>query len=364
MKIFNLDLHISVIGDIQQTLHRLDHEVTSWNMSGHNWVFGRSSAITSVVTPANWTNINQKMCDDFYETYKNDLQKYNAFLVTYPPSFSMLFENWNKPIIIVAPIRYELPFSTRAEEWERFNDFLKRGVDNGQILLAANSKYDAEYGKYFTDREWIHLPSICNYTAASYSPVHNRFLYYSRCHQYTHYLGGCTIPGLVEKSKALGNGYKWTDLVRNRGIVSVPYNISTMSIFEFYNQNMPLFFPSIDLMIKMKRDFTSSVLAETSWNQTWNIPSGSVIRPGPNDPNDFEDLDKLRKWLPYADFYDTEWMPHIQYFDDWNEIRDRLSSINNETLRAISNEMAIFNVIRTQRIQNKWADVLKKLRHN
>lgn len=367
MKFFNLDLHISVIGDIKQILEKLGHEVTSWNMSGHNWVFGKTRATTSVVTPDNWTNIDSKMCDNFYNTYKDELSQYDAFIVTYPPVFSMLFEKWNKPIIIVAPIRYELPFSTRPEEWERFNEFLRKGVDSGQIILAANSKYDAAYGKYFTDRDWAHIPSICDYTNADYLNVNiqgrdNNFIYYSRLSQYTHYIGGSFIPNLIEKSKALGSGYKWHEVMRYRGIVGVPYNISTMSIFEFYEQNVPMFFPSVDLMIKMKKDFTSAVLAEASWNQTWNLKSGSVIRSGDNDPNDFEDLEKFKKWLPLADFYDSEWMPYIQYFDDWNEFRDRLGSISNETLIDISKNMNSFNKVRKNRIYDLWTSLLKRVK--
>ncbi len=361
MKIFNLDLHISVIADIQQILGNLGHEVTSWNMSGHNWVFGRQKATTSVVNTDNWTRIDSKMCDDFYKAYKDEFSKYDAFLVTYPPSFSMLFEKWNKPIIIVAPIRYELPFSANLEGWERFNDFLKKGADSGQLILAANSKYDAEYGKYFTDRDWLHIPSLCNYTGVKYSPNKNDFLYYSRMHQYPFYLGGSFIPNLVDKSKALPPGYKWSDQVQYKGIVGIPYCPSTMSIFEFYSQCMPMFFPSVDLMLRMKKDYTAYVLAESSWNQTWNIKSGSIIRPGPNDPNDFENLDKFRNWLPKADFYDTEWMPYIQYFDDWNEFRDRLVNIKNETLIEISNSMASFNSVRLQRVNRLWEGVMARI---
>lgn len=359
MKFFNLDLHISVIEDIKNILNELGHEVTSWSLSGHNWVFGRNSSTTRVINAQNWTSINQEMCDKFYQEYKDELSKYDAFIVTYPPIFSMLFEKWNKPIIIVAPIRYEIPFSTRPNEWERFNEFLRKGVDRGQILLAANSKYDAQYGKYFTDREWTHIPSLCEYTKTHYNPSKDNFLYYSRCMQYTHYLGGSTIPNLVEKSKALGNNYSWNERAKYRGIVGVPYNISTMSIFEFYNENIPLFFPTIDLMITMKKDFTSSVLAESTWNQTWNIPSGSVIRPGPNDPNDFVNFDKIKNWLSFADFYDTEWMPHIQYFENWNGLRERFLSISNTELGEISKNMSKFNVIRKIRILDIWTRFLK-----
>ena len=198
MKIFNLDLHISVIADIQKILTDLGHEVTSWNMSGHNWVFGRGKMATDVITQENWHNISEEMCDKFYDRYKDELSKYDAFLVTYAPVFAMLFEKWNKPIIMVAPIRYEVPYTLQPEQWEKFNTFIREAVDRGQLILIANNKYDVEYGKYFTDREWTHIPNICDYTKSSYNPKKNTFLYYSRLPEYTNYCQG-PINNLIDK---------------------------------------------------------------------------------------------------------------------------------------------------------------------
>jgi hypothetical protein len=370
MKIFNLDLHISVIADIQKILTDLGHQVTSWNMSGHNWVFGRGKLGTDIITQENWHNINEEMCDAFYNRYKNEFDNYDAFLTTHPPIFSRLFKNWNKPIIMVASIRYECPFSTRPQEWEKFNSFLEDGVDKGQITLVANSKYDAEYGKYFLNRNFTHIPNLCEYTNVHYNPTKNNFLYYSRFNDYTQYCGG-GISNLVEKNKALGHKYKWSDLVQYRGIVCVPYNISTMSMFEYYTQNIPMFFPSIDLMLKMKKKHGNQILGETSWNETWNMQphhyptewkEGSVIKPGINDPNHYQDLNKFKNWLPLADFYDTEWMPHIQYFNSWDELKNRLSTIKNDELMNISNNMKAMNIIRKQRVYDNWKNLLERVK--
>jgi hypothetical protein len=369
MKLFNLDLHISVIGDIKNILTDLGHEVTSWNMSGHNWVFGRSKTTTDVITQENWYNINEEMCDAFYNRYKNELNQYDAFLTTHPPIFSRLFKNWNKPIIMVASIRYECPFSTRPKEWEKFNTFLREGVDKGQITLIANSKYDAEYGKYFLDREFTHIPNLCEYTGVNYSPNKDKFLYYSRFMNYGNYCNG-QIPNLIEKSKALGHNYQWSDVVKYKGIVGVPYNVSTMSIFEYYTQNIPMFFPSVDLMIEMKKNHGNQILGEVTWNETWNLKpehyptewkEGSVIKPGPDDPNHYQDLNKFKKWLPLADFYDTEWMPHIQYFNSWDELKNRLSTIKNDELMDISNNMKTANNQRKQKVYDKWKKVMSEV---
>ena len=370
MKIFNLDLHISVIADIQKILTDLGHEVTSWNMSGHNWVFGRGKMSTDIITQDNWHNIDEEMCDRFYERYKNELDQYDVFLTTHPPVFSRLFKNWNKPIIVVASIRYECPYSTRPDEWEKFNNFLKNGVDSGQITLIANSKYDAEYGKYFLDREFEHIPNLCEYTNVSYSPSKNDFLYYSRFMEYGNYCNG-GISNLIEKSKALGHKYEWSDLVKYKGIVGAPYNISTMSMFEYYTQNIPMFFPSVDLMIEMKRLHGNKILGEATWNETWDLKphqyptewkEGSVIKNGSNDPNHYQDLDKFKKWLPLADFYDTEWMPHIQYFNTWQELKNKLETINNTDLMNISNDMKSANIIRKQKVYEKWKKIINEIK--
>jgi hypothetical protein len=370
MKIFNLDLHISVIEDIQRILTDQGHQVTSWNMSGHNWVFGRGRLATEVIHQDNWHNINDEMCDAFYERYKDELSQYDVFLTTHPPVFSRLFKNWNKPIIMVASIRYECPFSTRPDEWEKFNTFLKEGSDSGQITLVANSKYDAAYCKYFLDREVTHIPNLCEYTGVHYSPDKDKFLYYSRFMDYGKYCGG-GIPNLIEKSKALGHGYQWSDLVKYKGIVGVPYNVSTMSMFEYYTQNIPMFFPSVNLMITLKEKYGNQILGESTWNETWNLQphqyptewkEGSVIRPGDNDPNHYQDLNKFRKWLPLADFYDSEWMPHIQYFNSWDELKNRLATITNSELMDISNNMKAANIERKQGVYDKWNNIIKNIK--
>ena len=49
MKLFNLDCHISVIADLKKIFEDLNHQVTSWSVSGHNWVFDREPSKVDVV---------------------------------------------------------------------------------------------------------------------------------------------------------------------------------------------------------------------------------------------------------------------------------------------------------------------------
>jgi hypothetical protein len=314
-----------------------------------------------VVTAQNWRGLNRAMCDAFHARYKDELAGYDAFLVTYPPSFSLLFEKFGKPIVIQAPIRYEVPFTQRPADWNAYNDFLRRWIDGARLFAIGNSKYECAFAEYFVERPWLHIPNLCEYTGVRYAPARPEFLYYSRFAEYTAMLDGRPIPQLVPKERALPPGYQWADLVKFRGIVGIPYNISTMSIFEYYAQGMPLWFPTEELMTHLRGVAPHRVLGETTWNQTLGLPPGSSIKPGPDDPNNYISRDQFVRWLPRADFYDRQWMPHLQYFASFPELRDRLAAVTADELAALSARMLEFGKERRRRVLELWRGVLTRV---
>lgn len=167
MIFFNLDLHISVIEDLKSIFEELGHEVVNWSISGHNWVFNKPSASVEIINQRTWRLLDRAMCDDFYNRYKDELKTYDAFIVTHTPAFSLLYEKFNKPIITVASTRYEAPFSDNCQKWTWLNNFLQKKIDEKIIVPVANNRYDSEYCRYFTSRDWQHIPSLCNYTHTS-----------------------------------------------------------------------------------------------------------------------------------------------------------------------------------------------------
>jgi hypothetical protein len=258
MKIFNLDCHVSVIADLKQIFENLGHEVNSWSISGSNWIFNQKTAIVDVINQRTWQGINKKMADDFYERYKDELSIYDAFVCTYPPAFSLIYEKFKKPIILQIPIRYEVPFQNNVEKWNYFNDYLRRGIDSGIIIPVANSEYDKRYFEFFVQRECKLIPNICEYTNAKYNPTKDHFLYSGRL----------SIKfdqnSIIDKS-SLGK-FEWQDLYSYKGIIIIPYNCSTMSIFEYYTANLPIFCPSHNLMMELFSKYPGQVLNELSWN--------------------------------------------------------------------------------------------------
>jgi len=302
LNFFNIDLHISVIEDISTIFRDLGHEVTSWNMSGHNWVFGRQPKIIPELM--NWRNFDQKICDQFYEKYKKELSGYDGFIACYPPSFSLLFEKFQKPIYVVAATRYDYPISRSSEGFAWLNDKLGSMITSGQVIPIANNRFDAFYCEYYLGKKFTHIPSLCEYTKCKYTGRNGRFCVY----------------------EARRGTHTWSDLYDHLAIIHAPYNVSTMSIFEHYTANVPMLFPS-----KTDRRPMSQLFFDE--HQT--------------------NFDLLNHAWELADFYDEEWMPHLLYYGIDTEIRDLKADFP-----EISESVRRFNVLRKQRIYELWSRLI------
>jgi len=351
MKFFNLDCHVSVIADIKKIFKDLGHEVVSWSISGHNWVFDRNSDNVDVINQSNWRQIDSQMCDQFYERYKDYLTQFDGFICTYPLSFSLLYEKFNKPIILHIPIRYEVPFENSKEKWINFNKFLIKGIENRIVFPIANSVYDKNYFEFFTKKNCDYIPNICDYTNTLWKPTQEKFLWYSKLPIMM------SNDSIVNKS-SLGR-YKWSDISKFKGIIMIPYNCSTMSIFEFYSSNIPLFCPSINFMIELYKDYNNYVLSELCWNKLSNSKSQSIIECDiTKDPNNYLDIEIMKKWIELSDFYNEEWMPHIVYFESFEDLEKK---IKDSDLFGISEKMKEFNQIRKNNIHKMWENKLKDI---
>lgn len=355
MKFFNLDLHIAVISDVKRIFEDLGHQVDDWTLSGHSWAIGRSRDSVDIINHENWHSLNKEMCDAFYERYKDELKEYDGFICTYAPSFCLLYEKFKKPIITVAPIRYEAPFWDDKGRWEWYNQYLEKGIDSGLIIPVANNKCDKEYCEAYTRKEWIHIPSLCEYTESTYDPKHSSFLYSSLFPMETLHHD----PTIRNKKEALRPRYEWQELAEYRGIIHIPYTISTMSIFENYTSGIPMFFPSLDFMLRLRKSFGHlGVLNQLSWREVWRLQPGAILPPGEDvtDINKYDNIEEEKSWVELADFYDEEWMPHINYFNSFPELSNMLATIDTST---VSQNMLSFNKIRKQRIYSLWEEVLR-----
>lgn len=355
MNFFNIDLHVSVISDLKNIFENMGHNVDNWSISGHHHLFGWQQKKDCVINQNNWTTLDKRLCDKFYNTYKDELSKYDAFIVTHTPSFSLLYERFNKPIIVVASTRYEAPFSNDMMRWAWLNRYLTNGVEEEKIKLVANNKYDQKYLFHFLNKEVEIIPNLCEYTNAKYSGENEKYLYTSKFSGLNNQLPS----NFIDKQTKLKN-YTWQEMYDHKGIIHIPYNASTMSIFEQYTANVPLFFPSITFLFELMKKYENQIMSELSWNQVHRLPSQSILmgRDLFNDPNNYEGL-ATSDWQFNCDWYDQQMMPYISYFHSIEGLK-KISKLKSEELRTISEGMREWNIYRKQLVYEKWEKILKE----
>ena len=340
MKFFNLDLHISVIQDVKQILTHLfgsAFELTNFSISGHNWVFNAPTPIVEVINQETWHGICPSMIAAFQEHYDALLRAQDAFIVTHTPVFALLYEKYNKPIILVNSCRYEQPFSwtQNREGWEWVGAALRRMADRGQLVCVSNNRADRDYLAAGAGVESIHIPSLCLYTNAVYNPSRPQWV----CHGDRAFFP--PSPLLIEKPR---NGYSWTELYSYKGIVHIPYEMSTMSLFEQYSAGVPLFLPS--------KQFYKACILEG------RMPFGSVYARdgGASAPATLAPfLRNLDFWLDRADFYDSNNFRGIYFYDSAEDLIRRLTTFERSDAEAA--EQAAWIAARRNAVYGAWHDL-------
>ena len=299
VKLFNLDLHVSVIEDVKYIFKNIygdNVEITNWSISGHNWIFNKDTPEVIGITNATWMNFNQDMINKFQTAYDEYLSKFDGFIVTHTPVFSMLFEKYNKPIICINSCRFDQPFCRLRNSTEQvFLTALERMVQSKQLTIISNNKADSLY-LYTATKIISHvIPSLCLYTEAPHKPVNMGFIIYGKKNIFPEH------PLLIERPTK----YSWKDLHSYQGIVHVPYEMSTMSIFEQFIAGVPHFFPT-------KEFYKTCLLNDTmTFISTYN-----------NDKKEITETE-IDAWLNQADFYT---LPYINYYNSFEDLIETLEA--------------------------------------
>ena len=368
------DFHISPIADIKDILVPLGHKIIDKSLSGHCHLTHTCQKNLKVLTKGNGINLGKcpnSLRKEFYKTYKNDpeMKNVDAFLCNHAAGLCEVFMPFKKPMIIIASTRYEIGREDK-NRWEEWNRNLKAIHSNPRNIIAANNLYDAEYIKYFTGiQDVIVLQSFCAYTNVHYKPSRKEILIGP---------GRGVKPKILQQLKEAGskNGlslaplrdlyphFEYSDLIQHRVIVLIPYQVSIMSIFEYYRMEIPIFVPSPKLLAKWQLEYR--LMNERTWSGVYgkfksksNIEKDSAIVDNPHlyikdlnkyDPNNENDPKAIEFWIQFSDFY--VW-PYIKTFDSIDELMTMLKSHNDEDLLDISKQMRIYN-------EETKADLLKK----
>jgi hypothetical protein len=168
-----------------------------------------------------------------------------------------------------------------------------------QMIMVSNNRGDQNYLKERGNIDSILIPSLCLYTNAHYNnPSKDEYIIFEQ--------------GVYDAIKAVPNSeklvkrpdsYEFTDLAEYKGLVHMPYDVSSMSLFEQYFAGIPLFFPEKEFYKKCIQDGTKFLALYDSWDRK---PTN-------------EELDI---WLPAADYY------HFKYINYYTSFEDCVEKVN------------------------------------
>jgi hypothetical protein len=341
-KLFNLDAHISVISDVKDIFQKLygdKVEITNWSISGDRWVFGFPYVNVKHITQRSWRNITPDAIAAFQKEYDTYLSEFDGFIVTHTPVFALLFEKYNKPIIMVNSCRYNQPYcwNNDFQGQNELNVALRRMVDAKQLFAVSNNKADQEYMHLGAGIESILIPSLCAYTNVKYDPSSTKetAITYGYRDKYP--------PS--DKVLNKRNGSTWKDIYSNKVIIHPAYEASTMSISEQYTAGVPMLLPS-------KAYYTR--LADEG-----EKPLRSIYMTQCHDDlyDAFEPTFDLQFWIDRADYYDDENMPYLYYYDSPEDAIAKAEGFKEDP--EIFEKRMKFIEQRQQKILAQWDQIFK-----
>jgi len=316
-RLFNLDLHIAVIADLEEELVSQGAQVTRWSISNHNHLVPGRNPVSDPVRFVNqktWRNLNIDVIERFQDRYHDFLAHFDGFVCTYTPAFAELFGVFEKPILVIAATRYEAPYTDRHGDWCRLNEFLTRGVQSGQIVFVANNSGDASYLSHFTGLTVPVVPSLCN--KPTYGRASNpRRLVMSADSRLTR-LVELQTQKQYQVPSLRGCTYAWETLAQSSEVLAFPQNVSTMIFFELATAGVPVAVPS-RRWIRELRDSGYQVLHQCTFSEIYGLPTAHLME---DDPTNYKSSRYLDWWLDRADFYNEVLMPNVRVVDSISEL--------------------------------------------
>ena len=294
-----------------------------------------------VLTFDSWRGFSLDPCPNamrraWFEAYKNDeeMRRVDLFVCSHPAANCELFLPFQRAVLVYATTRLEFgrndkhvawraPYIGRQSgpRWAEWVANLRRIAEREGNVVAANNMFDVRYIKYHTGLDAMYLPSWCE-PSVVYQPMDGMPYLLG---PYRDNLGGELVNGtdvaawshplFKGLSEALrgtpiqmrrmrelyGGSYSWRHVVRHPAIVYIPYQVSTMSFFEFYRMNIPIFVPTAELLTEWV--FTHGVM----WERIYGAPERLYnVSSEPDSPNDNR---SLWYWLQQCDYYV---FPHVQ----------------------------------------------------
>jgi hypothetical protein len=191
-----------------------------------------------------WPDIDENSIEKFQKYYAKYLRQFDGFVVTHTPVFHEIFKSLGKPILILNTTRYESPFTIDSQKWKNLDNSLAQAVREGQTLIYSNNRGDAKYLQHFTGITTDVIPSVCDYVKKSWVGTRRVKIFFDN--RQPDYLRSklSSLVNWKRSTEVLGSQFSWDDLIEVSCVFIVPYNVSTMQLFELSTAGIPVVVPS------------------------------------------------------------------------------------------------------------------------
>jgi hypothetical protein len=370
LKLFALDHHPSVIFYAKRVLRPLGIKVD------FTWLADRRPPINDAIPSQEPPFMNSPtIYDTPYDMpldfgFKSRIlaAKYDGVLTSHSLVTTYRLKDLGLPHFHINSTRFGNGWITNTSKHQYLVEEINKLFEANRLKVINNNLGDQKYLKsYFPNigaEKASYIPSLCEspYRIRAKSPETARFLIWDPrqvlIKQETSmfmkdlYLRLYTQYGQIIESQAilisqrgdyLPEGY----LDAYTAIIHVPYNISTMSIFEQTAASIPVWIPSRQLLKKLW-----SNLNEPN-ELSWTVFDEDV--PNKNNWENGRDPTIIDRWIENADFYQGN-MKSIITFDSIEDIAGRILGVNYNQLIKEAN--AVSQAIRED-VTQEWESVFR-----
>lgn len=375
IRVFGMDHHHAVLWDVKQILRPLGIRLDFyWLSDGRAPV---NEAIPNAFHPF-YSSLDLYKTDPKLELQKDCIQKiqekgYKAIFTSHSLITAYRLRETGLPIFHVNSTRFGNEWIVHPEKHSLLVQQLEIMLRQGQLHVLHNNRGDQMYFRQFFNNvapsQELYVPSSC------YSPHRLRLdsvepkrfliwdtrqvllhaekspfmkkLYFSLRGSFPEALDSQAIL-LAEKGSFLAEGY----LDKYTAVIHLPYNVSTMSIFQQTAANIPVWIPSAKLLAELWSQKEEP--NELSWTV---FTEGSEQNASPLDA--VREKSILEKWIAKADFYSKDALSCVLTFDS---IEDLLARILTTDYNALIQESNSEQKKRRFEILSSWEQMLKSLK--
>jgi hypothetical protein len=377
LKLFGIDHHHAVQWDAKQILRMLGAQLDFvWLCDGRPPVNEAlpcqipsfQSSLDLYRPPA-----NTPFPDDARQFFTT--KPYDAILTSHSLVTCHRFKDLGLPMLHINSTRFGNDWIQDPKKHQALVDSIQNLLQTNRLTIIHNNQGDKvyfhQYFPYIQPDQEVVIPSLCESVLrlrTGVPPVKKLLLWDTRqvllqekgspfmkeLYAKLRKAFGDAVESqairMAEAQSYLPEGY----LDEYTAVIHIPYNVSTMSMFQQVRANIPIWIPSKRLLAKLWS--TSEEPNELSWCM---FAPGTEANASALDNARDERI--VKHWLDRSDFYDPEVLPLALPFDSIEELVEKVMTTDYQTL---INQAEETQEQRRENIVFAWEQVLDRIQEH